>query len=101
MKTKSSIFRALLLAGLVVGSVASAQAESFRFASEAPRTDTQFIAGQKFNELLKARTNGALDIKIFADSTLGTFQPAITGVRNGTIDMAISGSAKVAQGITL
>jgi tripartite ATP-independent transporter DctP family solute receptor len=42
--------------------------------------------------LLKAKTNGALDIKIFADSSLGAFQAAIAGVRGGTIDMAISGS---------
>ncbi len=93
MKMNSLIVRALMVAGLVAGTIASSQAESLRFASESPRTDTQYLAGQKFDELLKAKTNGALELKLFPDSTLGTFQPAITGVRNGTIDMAVSGSA--------
>jgi tripartite ATP-independent transporter DctP family solute receptor len=93
MKKRTSIVRALLVAGLMAGVVASSQAASLRFASESPRTDTQYQAGQKFNELLKAKTNGELDLKLFPDSTLGTFQAAITGVRNGTIDMAVSGSA--------
>jgi tripartite ATP-independent transporter DctP family solute receptor len=93
MKKRTSIVRALLVAGLMAGVVASSQAASLRFASESPRTDTQYQAGQKFNELLKAKTNGELDLKLFPDSTLGTFQAAITSVRNGTIDMAVSGSA--------
>ncbi|MBS1210763.1 MAG: yiaO [Proteobacteria bacterium] len=92
MKLKQGLFASLLLAGLVAGVMGSAQAQTFRLASEAPRTDTQFIAGEKFNELLKAKTNGALDIKIFADSTLGNTQAAISGTRGGTIDLALSGS---------
>lgn len=95
MKMNTLLVNALLAAGLLAGALGSAQAAttSLRFASESPRTDTQYIAGQKFSELLKAKTGGALDLKIFPDSTLGSFQAAITGVRGGTIDMAVSGSA--------
>ena len=93
MKLKKSLFTSLLAVGLVAGGIGAAHSETLRFASEAPRTDTQSIAGEKFSELLKAKTNGALDIKIFADSSLGAFQAAISGVRGGTIDMAVSGSA--------
>ena len=93
MKLKKSLFTSLLAVGLVAGGIGAVHAETLRFASEAPRTDTQSIAGEKFSELLKAKTNGALDIKIFADSSLGAFQAAISGVRGGTIDMAVSGSA--------
>ena len=92
MTLKKALFTSLLAAGLVAGAIGTATGETLRFASEAPRTDTQSIAGQRFNELLKAKTNGALDIKIFADSSLGAFQAAISGVRGGTIDMAVSGS---------
>jgi len=92
MKLKKKLFAALLSAGLIAGVVGTASAESLRFASEAPRTDTQSIAGKRFGELLKEKTKGALDIKIFADSSLGAFQAAIAGVRGGTIDMAVSGS---------
>ena len=92
MKLKKGLFASLLALGLVAGAVGTASAETLRFASEAPRSDTQSIAGERFSELLKAKTNGALDIKIFADSSLGAFQAAISGVRGGTIDMAVSGS---------
>ncbi|MBS1157310.1 MAG: yiaO [Proteobacteria bacterium] len=93
MKLKKGLFAPLLMAGLVAGVIGSVQAQTFRFASEAPRSDTQFTAAERFNELLKAKTGGALDVKVFPDSTLGAFQAAISGVRGGTIDMAISGSA--------
>jgi len=93
MKLKIGLFTSLLVIGLVAGTVGTVSADTLRFASESPRTDTQSIAGQRFNELLKTKTNGALDIKIFADSSLGAFQAAIAGVRGGTIDMAVSGSA--------
>ena len=92
MKFKKAFVASLLAAGLMAGALGTAQAETLRFASEAPRSDTQFKGGEKFNELLKAKTNGALDVKIFADSSLGAFQAALSGVRGGTIDIAVSGS---------
>ena len=93
MKLNTLLVRALAAAGLAVAVLGTAHADTLRFASEAPRTDTQFIAGERFNELLKAKTNNALDIKTFPDSTLGAFQASISGVRGGTVDMAVSGSA--------
>ena len=94
MKMQSLLVRTLLAAGLMTATIGVAQATtSLRFASEAPRTDTQYIAGQKFSDLLKAKTNGALDLKLFPDSTLGNSQAAITAVRGGTVDMLVSGSA--------
>jgi tripartite ATP-independent transporter DctP family solute receptor len=93
MKLRNALFAALLAAGLMTGVATTAQAQTtLRFASEAPRSDTQFIAGEKFSELLKQKTNGALDAKIFADSALGKFDAAISGVRGGTIDIVVSGS---------
>ena len=93
MKLKNRLLASLLVAGLIATVVGTAHAATLRFASEAPRSDTQFTAGEKFNELLKAKTGGALDVKVFADSSLGAFQAAISGVRGGTIDIAVSGSA--------
>lgn len=92
MKLRKGLFTSLLATGLIAGAFAVQAAEVLRFASESPRSDTQSIAAERFNEVLKQKTNGALEIKIFADSTLGAFQAAISGVRNGTIDMAVSGS---------
>ena len=95
MKVKN-LFKTLLLASALAGMIGTAQAETLRFASEAPRSDTQFQAGEKFSELLKAKTGGALDLKVFPDSSLGAFQAAISGVRGGTIDIIVSGSGNFA-----
>jgi len=93
MKQKNGLFASLLLAGLMTGVMGMVQAQTLRFASEAPRTDTQFAAATKMGEIIKAKTNGALDLKVFADSTLGNAQAAISGTRGGTIDIAVSGSS--------
>ena len=84
MKVKT-LFKTLLLASAFAGMMGAAQAETLKFASEAPRSDTQFQGGEKFSEILKAKTGGALDLKVFPDSSLGKFDAAISGVRGGTI----------------
>jgi TRAP-type transport system periplasmic protein len=87
------MFAALLTAGLTMGgSLSAVAATTFKFASEAPRSDSQYAGGEKFNELLKAKTKGALDLKIYADSMLGNAQTAISGTRGGTIDILVTGS---------
>jgi TRAP-type transport system periplasmic protein len=94
MMKQRSLWSTLTIAGALACAVGAAQAQTttFRFASESPRSDTQSLAGAHMAEVLKQKTNGALDLKVFADSQLGTFQAAIAGVRGGTIDMAVSGS---------
>lgn len=92
MQWKKSLFT-LMVAGIMAcfASMALA-ATTYRFSSETPRTDTQSIAAEYFNKILKERTKGELEIKVFSDSSLGAFQAVISGVRGGTIDMAVSGS---------
>jgi tripartite ATP-independent transporter DctP family solute receptor len=85
--------RAALVTGIALATTIGADAASLRFASEAPRGDTQFIAAQRMNDLLKERTGGKLELKVFPDGTLGSFQAAISGTRGSTIDMLVSGSA--------
>ena len=87
------VWTSLLAAGALAFAVSAAQAQTvFRFASESPRSDTQSTAGEYMAEVLRAKTGGKLDLKVFADSQLGTFQAAIAGARGGTIDMVVSGS---------
>jgi tripartite ATP-independent transporter DctP family solute receptor len=90
---QSSLLTTLTIAGAFAFAVGTTQAQTvYRFASESPRSDTQSIAAERMAEVLKQKSGGKLDLKIFADSQLGTFQAAIAGVRGGTIDMAVSGS---------
>lgn len=94
MKFRKLLVHTLLAAGLATSVVASSQAAtSFRFASEAARSDPQTAGGEKFGELLRTKTGGALDVKVYSDSSLGNAQAAITGARAGTIDIVISGAS--------
>lgn len=83
---------AALVAGLSMFSTAQAET-AFRFAYEAPRSDTQHIAAKKFNDLLQEKSKKELKLTLFPDSTLGNAQTAISGVRGGTIDIAMSSSS--------
>ncbi|QLB18069.1 TRAP transporter substrate-binding protein [Mannheimia granulomatis] len=90
------VFNLKTLAALVAGFslFSTAQAESnFRFAYEAPRSDTQHIAAKKFNDLLQEKSNKSIKLSLFPDSTLGNAQTAISGVRGGTIDLVMSSSS--------
>ena len=91
MKSRNVLI-SLMFVCTLAALASAAQAATLRFASETPRTDTQSLAAEYFNTILKERTKGALDIKLFADSSLGAFEAAISGVRSGIIDMAVSGS---------
>ncbi|MDW0616381.1 TRAP transporter substrate-binding protein [Mannheimia haemolytica] len=90
------LFNLKTLAAFVAGFAlfSTAQAEtSFRFAYEAPRSDTQHIAAKKFNDLLQEKSQKGLKLSLFPDSTLGNAQTAISGVRGGTIDITMSSSS--------
>lgn len=94
MKLKSAFLSSLVAAGLTVLANGPLQAQTvLRFASEAARSDPQTAGGEKMNELLKAKTGGSLEVKVFADSSLGNAQAAISSTRGGTIDIVISGSS--------
>ncbi len=81
----------LVASALMFSTVANAEI-SLRFGYEAPRSDSQHIAAQKFNDLLKEKTKGEIKLRLFPDSTLGNAQTMISGVRGGTIDIETSGS---------
>jgi tripartite ATP-independent transporter DctP family solute receptor len=63
-----------------------------RFAHAHPESDGQHKAALKFAELVKARSGGQIEIAVFANSSLGTDQAMISGVRGGIIDLELSGT---------
>ncbi|WGE90838.1 TRAP transporter substrate-binding protein [Actinobacillus genomosp. 1] len=84
---------ATLVASFSLFSGVQAAETTFRFGYEAPRSDSQHIAAKKFNELLQQKSNKGLKLSLFPDSTLGNAQTAISSVRGGTIDLAMSSSS--------
>lgn len=77
----------------------AASAQTFRFAAEAPASDSQVKAAEHMNELLAERSGGDLGLRIFAGGTLGNGQAVITGTRGSTVDMFVTGSSNL-SGLT-
>jgi tripartite ATP-independent transporter DctP family solute receptor len=53
---------------------------------------TQHLAATRFAELVSERTNGAVEIKVYSNSTLGPGQQALNLMRGGSIEIIQSGS---------
>ncbi|WP_341891391.1 TRAP transporter substrate-binding protein [Variovorax sp. YR752] len=72
---------------------ASAQAPvKLRFSHTVPESDSQHKAALEFSKRVKERTQGAVEIQVFANSQLGNDVTLVTGVRSGTIDIGATGN---------
>ena len=86
------------LLGFVIGFMAMLAGTAFaaeynlRLAHEVAVDSTQHLAATRFAELVKERTNGAIEIKVFPNSGLGPGQQALNLLRGGTIEIVQSGS---------
>ncbi|MCS2611156.1 DctP family TRAP transporter solute-binding subunit [Halomonas dongshanensis] len=78
---------------IIVGTLTQAQANTvLKLAHAAPDSDTQQAAAEHFAELVEERTNGDITIDIFGNGLLGGDQQMIAAVRNGLIDIELSGN---------
>lgn len=78
---------------IIAGTLAQAQANTvLKLAHAAPDSDTQQAAAEHFAELVEERTNGEITINIFGNGLLGGDQQMIAAVRNGLIDIELSGN---------
>lgn len=85
--------RLLTLIGLLtVTHLASGQTVKLRMAHSGSETETQHTAALEFAKLVKTKTNGQVEVQVFAASALGNDNTAIAGVRGGTIELATSGT---------
>ncbi|MDR2392020.1 MAG: DctP family TRAP transporter solute-binding subunit [Planctomycetota bacterium] len=73
-----------------------AAGETVRFAIETSRTDSQYHGAQVFARHVLENTNGAIEIRLFPDSVLGTTESQIAQVKSGTLDITLSGSGNFA-----
>lgn len=73
-------------------SAAQASTVKMRFAHTLPETDSQHLAAQEFAKRVNERTNGEIEIRIFANSVLGNDGPMVAAVRSGTIDIGVTGN---------
>ena len=86
------------LLGFVIGSAAMLAGTAFaaeynlKLAHEVAVESTQHLAATRFAELVEERTNGAVEIKVYSNSTLGPGQQALNLMRGGSIEIIQSGS---------
>lgn len=90
---KPTIASIVLAALLSAASTATlAQSVKLRFAHTVPESDSQHQAALQFARQVKARTQGEVEIQVFANSQLGNDTTLVTGVRSGTIDIGATGN---------
>lgn len=91
-KTFTSALVASLAASLLACGAAQAQTVKLRFGHAHPEADSQHQAAVQFANRVKARTNGAVEITVYPNNSLGNDNAMIQGVRGGIIDIAMSGN---------
>ncbi len=72
--------------------VLSAKAEQLKFAHTMSISDTMHQGVLKFAELVKAKTNGQLEIAVYPAGQLGNDSQILQGARMGSIDIAMTGN---------
>lgn len=93
MKTRLFLASIALLLAATAG-LASAQTApvKLRFGHTLPANDSQHLAALEFSKRVKERTQGGVEIQVFANSQLGNDSTLINSVRSGTIDIGATGN---------
>ncbi len=66
-----------------------------RFGHDMPIHSAQHVAALKFSEMVHAKTNGQVQIKVFPNQTLGTDQEMIEMARAGKLDIILPPTSKL------
>ncbi|MBY4675818.1 TRAP transporter substrate-binding protein [Marinobacterium arenosum] len=86
--SKSKLMAALLTMGLAF----SAQAETWKFASEEDKKDVQDIYAQEFARVIKEESKGDIKVRIYYYGQLGTENDIVELAANGTIQFVSVGT---------
>jgi TRAP-type C4-dicarboxylate transport system substrate-binding protein len=79
----------LFTLGLLAGAgSAAAQTREFRLSTVTPPTHPLNLALAEADRALRARSNGRLAIRVFANGQLGSEAAALRGLQDGSLDMA-------------
>ena len=81
-----------VLIALGAGPAAAQAPVKLRLSHTVPESDSQHKAALEFGKRVKERTQGGVEIQVFANSQLGNDVTLVTGVRSGTIDIGATGN---------
>jgi tripartite ATP-independent transporter DctP family solute receptor len=86
----------LLVLGLVVPSAAMAAAKwTMKFGHDMPEDSAQHVAALKYADLVKERTKGQVEIKVFPAQQLGTDPEMVQQAQMGTLEIVLPPTAKI------
>lgn len=84
---KTLLATALLAASLLQGAVA--QERTIKFAFQNQKEHPQAQGAQKFADLVAAKTNGRIAVKLFPGGTLGGDLQTVSALQGGTVEMTV------------
>ena len=94
MKTRFKL-SAALLSMLAMSTSALAASVVLKLGHIAEQTNPYAMGADKFAELVKEKSKGDIEVKVFPSSQLGAQKELIEGLIYGTVDMALSGTAEL------
>ncbi len=89
MKQTTKLIAAAVCGLMLAGGAAQAQVNqhTFRWTTANPAGHPIVVGGDKFAELVKAKSGGKMEVKIFPGGVLGGDVQVLSAVQGGTIDM--------------
>lgn len=94
MKFRSRLISTLVLS-LALSAPAMASSVVLKLGHIAEATNPYAMGADKFAELVKQKSKGDIEIKVFPSSQLGTQKELIEGMIYGTVDMTLTGTAEL------
>jgi C4-dicarboxylate-binding protein DctP len=88
------VVSALALA-LLLPSAARAAQYSMKFGHDMPEDSAQHVAALKYAELVKERTKGRVEVKVFPAQQLGTDPEMVQQAQMGTLEIVLPPTAKI------
>ena len=86
----------VLVLGLLVPSGAMAAAKwNMKFGHDMPEDSAQHVAALKYAELVKERTKGQVEVKVFPAQQLGTDPEMVQQAQMGTLEIVLPPTAKI------
>lgn len=86
-------FSAILAAATLLGTVGFAQAEiserTIKFAAQNSKGHPQVMGMERFAEIVKEKSGGKIEIKLFPGGTLGGDVQTLASVQGGTVEMSV------------
>lgn len=97
MQRKTFLVSAVTLAASMFAGVAAAQAVKLTLAHGTALDNPRHVAALKFADMVKAKSNGRIEVTVAGASQLGDDAAMVTALRTGALDMSANSMGSVAN----